>query len=62
MVTSDGVEIHDYELPDARFTDAGASGFQTDDSSLEPGESLAKKRARQRREARKAQQAQGEDA
>ena len=56
MVTSDGVEIHDYELPDARFTDAGAPGFQADDSDLKPGESLAKKRARQRREARKAQQ------
>lgn len=61
MVTSDGVEIHDYELPDARFTDAGAPGVQADDSDLKPGESLAKKRARQRREARKAQQ-DGEDA
>ncbi|KTF04949.1 MULTISPECIES: protein translocase subunit SecD [Trueperella] len=37
MVAADGAVIHDYEMPDARFT----------------GESLAQQRARQRREARR---------
>lgn len=37
LVAADGAVIHDYEMPDARFTD---------------GESLAKQRARQRREER----------
>ncbi|MDP9807163.1 preprotein translocase subunit SecD [Trueperella bonasi] len=61
MVTSEGVEIHDYELPDSRFTDAGAPGFHR--SNLEPGESLAKKRARERRKARDAERlVQGEEA
>ncbi len=61
MVTSDGVEIHDYELPDSRFTDAEAPGWQSESAPLEPGESLAKKRARERREARRAK-AEGEEA
>ncbi|WHU59382.1 protein translocase subunit SecD [Trueperella pyogenes] len=39
IVTNDGVVIHDYEMPDARFRDGGT-------------ESLAKQRARKRREER----------
>lgn len=64
MVTSDGVEIHDYEMPDERFTDAGAAGFSNrararrnsaGQGELKPGESLAKMRARERRQTRKAE-------
>lgn len=50
MTTDDGVIIHDYEMPDARFTDAGVGT-----SGAGTGESLAKRRARQRREERRAQ-------
>ncbi|VEI12478.1 protein translocase subunit SecD [Trueperella bialowiezensis] len=64
LVTSDGVELHDYELPDARFTDAGAPGFRQSrrEEELGSGESLAKRRARERRQARKAQAAEGDEA
>lgn len=60
------VQLHDYEFPDERFTDpalvAGARGGKkrvatpVADDNARPGESLAQRRARQRREQRQARE------